>query len=91
MKSRLLDWFSKNPTKRVFLIFFIRTPNLSKILNPQEICRDNFCFFMYISIYGYNVYYILKWRKLKDTFGYRPTRPVRPVRPSHQTRATRSL
>ena len=43
---RLLDWFLKNPTKRVFLNFLIRTPNLSKILNPQEICRDNF--FIYI-------------------------------------------
>ena len=43
---RLLDWFKKNPTKRVFLNFLIRTPNLSKVLNPQEICRDNF--FIYI-------------------------------------------
>ena len=43
---RLLDWFLKNPTKRVFLNFLIRTPNLSKVLNPQEICRDNF--FIYI-------------------------------------------
>ena len=41
---RLLDWFLKNPTKRVFLNFLIRTPNLSKVLNPQEICRDNFYF-----------------------------------------------
>ena len=48
MKSRLLDWFSKNPTKRVFLIFFIWTPNLSKFLNPLEICWDNF--FMYMTL-----------------------------------------
>ena len=45
-KSRLLDWFFKNPTKRVFLILFIRTPNLSKFLNPQEICQD--IFFIYV-------------------------------------------
>ena len=43
---RLLDWFQKNPTKRVFLIFFIRTPNLSKFLNPQEICQD--IFYIYV-------------------------------------------
>ena len=47
---RLLDWFKKNPTKRVFLIFFIRTPNLTKISNPQEICQEIFYIYKYVYI-----------------------------------------
>ena len=35
---------------------------------------------MYISIYEYNVQYILIWKKLKDTFVPRPTRPTRPIK-----------
>ena len=46
-KSRLYRWnmclvgnhFWKNPPQSWFLKIFIRTPNLSKFLNPQEICQ----------------------------------------------------
>ena len=40
----------KNPTKRVFLIFLIRNPNLTKISNPQEICQDILNIYVYMSI-----------------------------------------
>ena len=38
--------------------FFIRTPNLTQILNPQEICRDNFYIYIYIYVYIYIVFNI---------------------------------
>ena len=56
------DFFYKYVTFRLILKksyqegvfdFFIRTPNLSKFLNPQEICQDIFYIYMYI--YGYSV------------------------------------
>ena len=52
------DFFGKDVTFRLILKksyqegvfdFFIRTPNLTKISNPQEICQDIF----YIHIYVY--------------------------------------
>ena len=56
VKILLLDWFLKNPTNRVFLNFLIRTPNLSKFLNPQEICQD--IFFIYTYVYMSKVFNI---------------------------------
>ena len=72
----LLDWFLKNPTKKVFLKFFLRTPNLSKFLNPQEIYQD-ILFITYSSRFIHNIYTLKVWRKLKVTFD-------NPFHPSHQ-------
>ena len=73
--------FKKSYQQGVF-DFFYPDPQLAQIFKPTRNLSGQF-FFIYTSIYGYNVYYILKWRKLKDTFGDRPV-PSRPSRPSHQ-------
>ena len=47
---RLLVRFQKNPTLRVFLNFFIRTPNMTKIKTHKKFVRTTF---IYIYIFKY--------------------------------------
>ena len=59
---------------RIFLNFCIRTSNLTNILNPQQICADNF--WLYIEVYIYMIYIPTKYKEnWRTLLILRPTQP----------------
>ena len=71
--NKNVPFLNKNGLKR-YLYFFKKVPT-GTYKSPDE---------THIDIYGYSVWYILIWKKLKNTFGT-PSHPIHPSHPSHQS------